>query len=725
MSAIDISKKVLIITLLIFAILTTAFTFTHNMQLSNFLELEQADTLKNVQRVQNVISTEQGYLDYINEDWACWDDTCKFIKDGNQKFINTNAQNETLSSLRINVMIFVNNSGSVVYSKAIDANTGEEEAVSKELIKLVENGTLLTKTKEDRISGFILLDKDPMFISCHPILTTKYQGPSRGTLIFGRYLDSALFGSFEKLTRSSLTMHRVDRDMPPDFQAKFNNFPDISNKVVIEPLSEEQIAGYFEFKDISDNPALIMRADFPRDLYMHGKKTLNYMYFFLLLTGLMTGIGVKFALDRLFISRLVGIDDFVTKVRSEKDLSKRLSLKDNDELYRLSREINGMLNEIYLVEQELKAQEREKKVLLDSLNEQVVFVNPDLNIIWANKAALENMEMDLQEAVGRCIKSVPGINGPLSEYLQLEQIFVTGNKKSGEFTSKDSRVWFVQAIPVTEEDGKIIGILVTCREITERKAAEKLLQEKQIAEFANRTKSEFLANMSHELRTPLNSIIGFSDLLYEQAYGELTEKQLRSAGNISKSGKHLLNLINDILDLSKVEAGKLELDYKNFELAARLNMIQNLLSPIADRKNIRIEIDIDTRITSIRADEARFAQIMYNLVDNAIKFSYENSLVKIEAREKGDMVEITVKDTGIGIKPEDQNKLFKPFSQVDSFSSKKFQGTGLGLSLVKQIVQLHDGYVWFRSKPGEGSIFAFTIPRNGDKDKEGNTGQNQ
>ena len=114
----------------------------------------------------------------------------------------------------------------------------------------------------------------------------------------------------------------------------------------------------------------------------------------------MTGIGVKFALDRLFISRLVGIDDFVTKVRSEKDLSKRLSLKDNDELYRLSREINGMLNEIYLVEQELKAQEREKKVLLDSLNEQVVFVNPDLNIIWANKAALENMEMDLQEAVG-------------------------------------------------------------------------------------------------------------------------------------------------------------------------------------------------------------------------------------------------------------------------------------------------------------------------------------
>jgi signal transduction histidine kinase/HAMP domain-containing protein len=580
---------------------------------------------------------------------------------------------------------------------------------------LVEDGTLLTKSKDDKIRGFVLLEQNPMFISCHPILTTDYEGPVKGTLIFGRYFDKALLNSFKEVTRSSLLMYRADEDLPSDFKDKLDNFSKDPDRVIIQSLSEEQIAGYFQFRDITGNPSLIIRADFRRNLYLHGKKTLNYMYFFLLLTGLMTGVGVKFALDKLFISRLVGIDDFVTKVRSEKDLSKRLSLKDNDELYRMSKEINGMLNEIYLAEQELKAQEREKKVLLDSLSEQVVFINPALNIIWANKAALKYMEMGLQEAVGVCLKSVPGISDPLSEYLQLEQIFITGSKKFGEFTSKDGRVWFVQAIPVTEEDGKIIGVLITCREITERKAAEKLLQEKQIAEVANRTKSEFLANMSHELRTPLNSIIGFSDLLYEQAYGELTEKQLRAVGNISRSGKHLLGLINDILDLSKVEAGRLELNYKEFELAAKFNMIQNLLSPIADRKNIRVEISIEDNIKTIRADEARFAQIMYNLVDNAIKFSYENSLIKIGARKKGNLVEITVIDTGIGIRPEDQNKLFKPFSQVDSFFSKKFQGTGLGLSLVKQIVHLHGGYVWFRSSPGEGSTFAFTIPINNDK----------
>lgn len=723
MSRIDISKKILIITLFIFAVLTAVFTFTHNMQLSNFLELEHTDTLQNVEKVQNAVLTQQRYLDHINQNWACWDNTYKFIEGGNQKYIDVDIQNETLASLRINVMIFVNNNGSVVYAKSVDAYTGEEKSIPKELLKLIENGTLLTKTDKDNISGFVLLGEDPMFISCHPILTTKYRGPSNGTLIFGRYFDSSLLESFKQITSSTLLMYRVDRDMPPDFQAKHNNFSEYPSRPVIEPLNEGRIAGYFEFKDILGQPAFIMRADFPRNLYSHGETTLNQMYLLLLLTGLITGVGVKIALDRLFISRLVEIDNFVTRVRSEKDLSRRLILKDNDELYRLSREINGMLNEIYLVEQELKAQEREKKVLLDSLNELAVFVNPQLNIIWANKAALKYMKMSLQEAMGVCLKSSPFISG-LSENLQLEHISVTGNKKSGEFTSKDGRVWFVQAIPVTEENGKIIGVLETCREITERKTAEKLLQEKQIAEVANRTKSEFMANMSHELRTPLNSIIGFSDLLNEQAYGELSEKQLKAVSNISKSGKHLLHLINDILDLSKVEAGKLELNYKDFDLAAKLNMIQNLLSPIADRKIIKIEIDMDSKLTSIRADEDKFIQIMYNLVDNAIKFSYENGLVKIGARKKGDMAEITVNDIGIGIKTEDHNKIFKPFSQIDSFSSKRSQGTGLGLSLVKQIVHLHGGYVWFRSNPREGSTFAFTIPINGNKEKDGNTGLN-
>ncbi|WP_048129185.1 sensor histidine kinase [Methanosarcina lacustris] len=719
-STIDISKKVLIITLLIFAVLTAAFTFTHNMQLSTFLELEKADTLKNVERVQNAVVARQGYIDYLVQDWACWNDTYQFIEDRNQQYIDVDLQNETLAGIRVNIMIFVNESGNVIYAKSVDVDSKEEKSVPAGLLKMIEAGTLLTKGKNDTIRGIILLDEGPMFISCHPILTTKYEGPSRGTLIFGRFFDNYLLESFKDVTRSSLSMYRTDQEMPPDFQEELIKFLETPDQTFVEPLSEEKVAGYFELRDISDQPALIIRADFPRELYLHGERTLNHMYLFLLFTGLLTGLGVKFALDRLFISRLVEIDDFVTKVRSEKDLSKRLSLKDDDELYRLSREINGMLNEIDLAEQGLKAQERDKKVLLDSLNELVVFVNPEMRIIWANKAALKYMQIDLEKAVGVFIKAAPNISGQLVEHLQIEQVFVTGEKKSGEFTSKDGRTWFIQAIPVADENGKIMGVMETRRDVTESKKAEQLLQEKLVAEVANRTKSEFLANMSHELRTPLNSIIGFSDLLYEKVYGELNAKQSKAVGNISRSGKHLLNLINEILDLSKVEAGKLELNYTEFELASKLNAIKNMLSPIAGKKLIKVEIQVDRNLTTIRADEARFVQILYNLLDNAIKFSHENGLVKINARKKGDLVEVIVKDNGIGINVEDQKKLFKPFSQVDSFFSKQFQGTGLGLALVKQLVSLHGGYIWFSSKTGEGSTFAFTIPINGDQRDGGN-----
>lgn len=711
---INISKKIFIITLLIFAVLITSFALTYNMQLSNFLTLEEADTLNDVERLQNAIYTQQGYLDNMVQDWACWDDTYRFIEDRNQEYINVNLQNETLAGVKVNIMLFINETGSLVYAKSINFSTVEEKPVPEELLKLVESGQLSIKSEDDVIRGYVLLDEAPMFISCHPILTTKYEGPVKGTLVFGKYFDDCVLSS-EENTDSSISILRVDEDLPPDFQGKFQQIIENPGSTIVEPLSKEVIAGYFGLMDISGKPAVIIRTDFPRILYLNNENTLNYMYFFLLLTGLVTGVGVKFALDNFFVSRLIDIDNFVTKVRSEKDLSRRLPLEGNDELYRLSREINGMLSEIELAEQELKSQEREKKVLLDSLNELAIFVDPDFKIIWANKAALEHMKIDLERAKGMCFKTTPDINGSLFGHMQLEKIFNSGNKESGEFSLENGTYWFVQAIPVTDDSGKIIGILGTFRDITERKAIEKLLQEKQVAEIANRTKSEFLANMSHELRTPLNSIIGFSDLLCDQIYGKLNEKQLKYANNISKSGKHLLNLINDILDLSKVEAGKMELDYREFELTDRLNSVKSLLSPIAARKNIKIEINVDKELTTIYADEARFVQIMYNLVDNAIKFSFENNPVRIEARRKGEFLETTVTDIGIGIKPEDQYKLFQPFSQVAAFSSKKFQGTGLGLSLVKQIVNLHGGYVWFRSIPGEGSTFAFAIPINGNK----------
>ncbi|MGB9928525.1 MAG: PAS domain S-box protein [Methanosarcina sp.] len=366
-----------------------------------------------------------------------------------------------------------------------------------------------------------------------------------------------------------------------------------------------------------------------------------------------------------------------------------------------------------------KAEEKIQRLasIVESSDDAILTLSLEGTVLSWNKGAVQIYGYAAKEILGKKI-SILEPNGLKGEIKYFSEKIRQGEKTQKYETlrlKKDGTTIDVSVTlsPIYNASGQIVAISAIARDITEKKIAEKLLQEKQLAEVANHTKSEFLANMSHELRTPLNSIIGFSDLLYEQAYGPLNERQLKSVGNISKSGKYLLNLINDILDLSKIEAGKIELNYKSFELAAKLNTIRNILFPIAHKKNVEIEIEIDEGLTSIYADEDKFVRIMYNLVDNAIKFSYENSSVKIEARKKEDKLEITVKDAGAGIKLEDQYKLFKPFSQIYSFSSKKAQGTGLGLSLVKQIVHLHHGYVWFKSKPGEGSTFAFAIPING------------
>ncbi len=231
---------------------------------------------------------------------------------------------------------------------------------------------------------------------------------------------------------------------------------------------------------------------------------------------------------------------------------------------------------------------------------------------------------------------------------------------------------------------------------------------------ASQAKSSFLANMSHELRTPLNSIIGFSEVLSEKTFGELNEKQAKYVNNIHVSGKHLLALINDILDLSKVEAGKIELKIEELSLKEIVEECYALVKSLASKKNIWLEIKIED-ILIINVDPVRFKQIMYNLLSNAIKFTPEGGRVDIGAKPVNEMVQISVHDTGIGIAKENYEKVFEEFKQIDSSYSKQYQGTGLGLPLTKKLVELHGGKIWLESELGKGSVFTFTISQQSKK----------
>ena len=243
----------------------------------------------------------------------------------------------------------------------------------------------------------------------------------------------------------------------------------------------------------------------------------------------------------------------------------------------------------------------------------------------------------------------------------------------------------------------------------ERQRARELEVRSREVERANQVKSQFLASMSHELRTPLNAIIGFSDLLAEQTAGPLNEKQKRYVGHIRGGGHHLLQLINDILDLSKIEAGRLELHRENFTVAGALPEVLSTITPQAMAKKIQLESQVASELV-VNADRVRFKQVLYNLLSNAVKFTPEGGAVQIDSSAAGEFVCISVSDTGAGITAEDQKVIFDEFRQVGSTSKGVTEGTGLGLAITRRLVAQHGGKIWVESELGKGSRFSFTLP---------------
>jgi signal transduction histidine kinase len=228
-------------------------------------------------------------------------------------------------------------------------------------------------------------------------------------------------------------------------------------------------------------------------------------------------------------------------------------------------------------------------------------------------------------------------------------------------------------------------------------------------EVASQHKWEFLANMSHELRTPLNAIIGFSEVLGERMFGDLNEKQEEYMKDIHASGRHLLSLINDILDLSKIEAGRMELELTEFNLPATLDNALTLVRERAGRHGIALHMTVDDRLGQVRADERKVRQVVLNLLSNAIKFTPDGGRIDVRAVPGDGSVEVSVSDTGVGIAPEDQEAIFEEFRQVGTVA-KKVEGTGLGLALSRKFVELHGGRIWVQSRVGAGSTLTFMIP---------------
>ncbi|RKY65893.1 MAG: hypothetical protein DRQ08_04500, partial [Candidatus Latescibacterota bacterium] len=323
----------------------------------------------------------------------------------------------------------------------------------------------------------------------------------------------------------------------------------------------------------------------------------------------------------------------------------------------------------------------------------------------------------------------PHLREVLPEYAEeILNVFRNGEPLIGREVSLDGRTFLLSAVPFPEGESIFVGFqdVTELRKVQERLQAlvEELDLQRRRAEDASRAKSMFLANMSHELRTPLNAILGFGQLLLSDAAGSLNERQKRYVEHILESGRHLLDIIDDILDLSRVEAGKVEMKVEPTSVKEVVRQGLAMVQMKARNHNISLSMDVEDGL-EVPADPRMLKQILFNLLSNAVKFTPDGGSVKVTAKRakaeelpkrpeteglEGEWAVVSVSDTGIGIAPEDQDRIWREFEQVDNELSRRYEGTGLGLPLTKRLVELHGGRIWVESEPGKGSTFTFVLP---------------
>ncbi len=418
------------------------------------------------------------------------------------------------------------------------------------------------------------------------------------------------------------------------------------------------------------------------------------------------------------------------KLQEAHDLLEQRVQERTAELFAINQKLQTEINERKLVEVALERLNQQTQLILESAGEGIFGLNLHGDTILVNPTAAKMLGYQVDELMGINQHNIAhhskkdGTPYPVEE-CPIHAALDDGNtyqRDNEVFWRKDATSFAVEYIttPILE-NGQVTGAVVTFSDITERKQAEAALQEakntaenaRTVAEAANLSKSQFLANMSHELRTPLNAIIGYSELLKEEAEDLEQENFIPDLLRIHSAGKHLLGLINDVLDISKIEAGKMELHLENFDITTVFNEVISTIQPQVENKNNTLTVQCDDTLGEMCADMIKLRQILLNLLSNAAKFT-EQGLICVEVsrqvQDDEDWVRFCVTDDGIGMTAEQQQKLFQPFIQADASTTRKYGGTGLGLAITKEFAEMMGGQINVASEFGHGSRFTVLLP---------------
>lgn len=735
------NKSFIIISFTLLCLILFFYSVSSTIMTDNFNQIEQQQAIMNVDRATMSISDDISNLNGQVGDWAAWDPTYEFIDNTDPGYLETNLPDNTFIEIRLNLVIYINSSGSTVFAKAFDIQNKTELPIPGSFQNISPGNILLQHSDENSsIKGIILLPEGPMIVASRPIMDTERKRPIRGSLIWGRYLNAEEIARISKINQISLVAHRLDKMHEPDNITVIRSMLSDENPSVSMPLDEDSIAGYTIFKDIYGMPALLLEVIIPRDIHKQSKLAERYLFISVIIVGIIIGGMSLLLLEKFVLSRLYHLSSDVIRIGESKVLSERVTMQGHDELSGLESAINKMLEalersheeqraaeeelrkhrdhleqlvvertyELNRSSEQLKISEEKYRSLVESPEDDIYMVDRDCRYLFINKRQLKRL--GIGEYEDRMYNEFHSQEESKRFCEYVNHVFETGESMQLEYESNGR--WFNQTLShVKTETGIVTAVTVVLSDITLRKRADELKHENEKLEIASRTKSEFMAAMSHELRTPLNAIIGFSDIMIVGIGGNLNERQKSYVKDINNAGQHLLLIINDILDLSKVEAGKMELVIEKFSVLELLEETLTLVKNKAIKHHIDIIREIGPQLEFMEGDKPKIKQVLFNLLSNALKFSKEEGgTITVAVKKVDGMVRFSVSDTGIGIEEKNMNKLFKEFQQLDSGITRKYRGTGLGLVISKKLVELHGGKITVESIFGEGSTFIFTIP---------------
>ncbi|MCS6842386.1 MAG: PAS domain S-box protein, partial [Roseiflexus sp.] len=532
----------------------------------SFRELEERSVQNKMQQTLKTLQNEIDALYGNTRDYAAWDPTYAFIEQRDLNYIDTNVTTDALLSIRASYIAFVAPTGDIVYARRQSVINGERLPIPADLLSFDDANALFRQVaaKNEGVSGVIVVNGQPMLIAAHPILTSAGEGPPRGVLIIGRDLDADELARLSDITGYNLSLVPTNNaSAVPDFalarQLIHNDTP-----IVVRPLSfaDDRIAGYAQIDDVRGSEGIILRLDVPRDILQYGLAASRYNLLILLLVVGAFAAVILTLLERRVLSRIISLSTQVAQIGRSGDGQARVALTGNDEVTQLGDAINGMLDDLARSAHRLTQSEARYRQLVE-ISPEAIIVHDGERIIYINPAGAHLLgRTDPSQLVGASAtpflptalrhETDDGIIRYERDLILPDGGVVTLELVAAPFVAEGKPAWQVVA-----------------RNITERKQTEEALRNaRDLAEEANRAKSRFLANMSHELRTPLTTIIGYADLITIAAqHGEFDRIQ-EDIVRVRHAGKHLLAIINDLLDLSKIEAGRMEIHVAPFPVRA-------------------------------------------------------------------------------------------------------------------------------------------------------------